>query len=283
LGRWSTDWPAIYRAFSPTQNPGTLVKIEGDAGDSHRGGRAVWILECLSGFKLVYKPKPLAVDQHFQAMLEWLNCHGLAAPFRSLQILDRGSYGWEEFLAPQECRTQEEIVRFYERSGGYLALLYGLAATDFHHQNVLAVGEHPILIDLEGLFHTAGLEAASAEATEVAGQTFAESVLGSGLLPIPTWNERKNGAFDLSGLGAEVDQQLPFRVPDWRELGTDQMQFVRRLEVGASTAHRPTLNGLATNPLDYLDAMEKGFQQVYRLLEGHREELMASGGLLDRF
>ena len=45
------------------------------------------------------------------------------------------------------------MKRFYERQGGYLALLYMLQATDFHHENLIAAGEHPVLLDL-GHFST---------------------------------------------------------------------------------------------------------------------------------
>jgi lantibiotic modifying enzyme len=69
LERWRADWPAICAAFCPAEDPGPLAGIEGDAGDRHRGGRTVWIVRCRSGFKVVYKPKPMAVDQHFQEVL----------------------------------------------------------------------------------------------------------------------------------------------------------------------------------------------------------------------
>ena len=47
--------------------------------------------------------------------------------------------------AAQACTAPEEIQRFYERQGGYLALLYVLQATDFHFENLIAAGEHPVL------------------------------------------------------------------------------------------------------------------------------------------
>ncbi len=36
-----------------------------------------------------------------------------------------------------------------------LALFYALEATDFHHENLIAEGEHPVPIDLETLFQPA--------------------------------------------------------------------------------------------------------------------------------
>ncbi|HWW02074.1 MAG TPA: type 2 lanthipeptide synthetase LanM family protein [Candidatus Acidoferrum sp.] len=283
LQRWRADWPAIRDQFAAGADPGPLARIEGDAGDRHRGGRTVWILECRSGLKVVYKPRPMAVDQHFQEVLGWLNDRGVSPPYRQLKVLDGGAYGWEEFVAPKCCCSREEVVRFYERAGGYVALLYLLAATDFHHENVLAAGEHPVLVDLEALFHASALEPELQQASDIAGQSFGESVLGSGLLPVPIWSGRDAEAFDLSGLGADAGQKLRGRSPGWEDVGTDEMHFARRQEVIASSSHRATLNGTATDPLEHLEAMERGFQQVYQVLEKRRQELLAPGGILDRF
>ncbi len=283
FGRWCADWPAIRGEFSRGEDPGPLVAIEEGAGDSHRNGRSVWIIQCRSGLGLVYKPRSLAVDRHFQELLGWLNERGFHAPFRRLKILDRGAYGWEEFVSVEGCSSREEVARFYERAGGYLALLRGLAATDFHHENMLAAGEQPILIDLEALLHAPGLEPEPKEAGEFAGQTFAESVLGSGLLPMPQWSSRHGDVFDASGLGADVGKRLPMRRAGFKDVGTDQMLFARQDAVIDSADHQPRLNGVPARPLDYRDALERGFTQVYLLLEHHRDEWLAPGGWLERF
>jgi type 2 lantibiotic biosynthesis protein LanM len=283
LQRWCVDLPAIRNVFSAGQELGPLARIESDAGDRHRGGRTVWIVECASGFKVVYKPKSLAVDQHFQELLGWLNERGLSAPFRPLGLLDRGAYGWEEFVSPHGCSSHDEVARFYHRTGGYVALLYALAATDFHHENVMAVGEHPVLLDLEALFHPSGLESASQQADEVAERSFGDSVLGSGMLPVPVWGGRQSGVFDLSGLGAELGRRIPMHAPVWKDKGTDQMHFAREGQVIETSEHRPTLNGISATPVDYLNEIETGFREVYTLLEKHHAELLAPGGLIDRF
>ena len=126
-----------------------LVSLDDSKGDQHRDGRSVLIATFNSGFRIVYKPRPLAVAMHFQELLNWLNDRGAEPPLRTIRILDRGAYGWIEFIAPQGCGSGDEVRRFYARQGEYLALLYALEATDFHYENVIAVGEHPILVDLE--------------------------------------------------------------------------------------------------------------------------------------
>jgi lantibiotic modifying enzyme len=81
------DWDEIRTTFSPEADPGLLVELHGGAGDSHRGGRSVLIAKFSSGFQLVYKPRSLAVDVHFQELLTWINNRGDHPPFRTLKFL----------------------------------------------------------------------------------------------------------------------------------------------------------------------------------------------------
>jgi lantibiotic modifying enzyme len=50
------------------------------------------------------------------------------------------------------CGTEEEAQRFFENSGKLLALAQCLGFNDGHQENVVACGEHPVLIDVETLF-----------------------------------------------------------------------------------------------------------------------------------
>ena len=159
LSRLTADWGAIRRLLSPDRNPGKLVHVDGNMGDPNRRGQTVMTARLTSGFQVVYKPRSLAVDVHFHDLLAWLNARGASPPFRILKIIYRGSYGWEESIEPEGCTSPAEIQIFYERQAAFLALLYALEATDFHFEN-LGAGEHPVLLDLEALFHprVAGLD-----------------------------------------------------------------------------------------------------------------------------
>ena len=83
-----------------------------------------------SGFSLIYKPRSLALDAHFQDLLVWLNERGLSPTCRTLGVLDRGDYGWTECVSRRSCTSAPAMERFFERQGAYLALLYALDATD---------------------------------------------------------------------------------------------------------------------------------------------------------
>src|SRR5205823_2910331 len=107
LQRLSDDWPEIRAAFWPDTDPGTLTEAHGGAGDGHCGGRSVMVLGFSSGARLVYKPRSLAGDAHFQQLLEWLNERGDQPPFRRIALLDRGDYGWMEFIEAGPCESEE--------------------------------------------------------------------------------------------------------------------------------------------------------------------------------
>jgi type 2 lantibiotic biosynthesis protein LanM len=283
LQHLSADRQALRTTFSPEKALGHLSQIEAGAGDSHRGGRAVLIARFTSGLKVVYKPKALAVDVHFQELLTWLNERGNHPPFRTLKILDRGPYGWVEFVSAGSCASVDEVRRFYRRQGGYLALLYALEATDFHFENLIAAGEHPVLIDLEALFHPRPRHREPIQAAWYAGEVMAASVLHVGLLPQRIWSDEESDGIDLSGLGAVGGQLSPRPAPYWDGIGTDGMQRAFKRMPLPDGRHRPAVQDQEVRMEDYAADIETGFGLIYRLLQEHRDELLAQGGPLARF
>jgi type 2 lantibiotic biosynthesis protein LanM len=283
LEHLAADWELILGTFAPEHDAGVLAEVRGDAGDSHRGGRSVQIAKFSSGLEVVFKPRALTVDVHFQELLAWLNERGDHPPFQTLKILDRGSHGWAEFIDARSCSSAEEVQRFYKRQGAYLALLYALEATDFHFENLIAAGEHPMLLDLEALFHPRFKGPEMREADRVAGDTMTHSVLKVGLLPQRVWRDEKSAGIDLSGLASAPGQLSPHPVPCWLGEGTDEMRLTRQRVEMAGGENRPSLNGAEVNALDYVDAIEAGFASLYHCLLGHQDELLSDEGPIARF
>jgi type 2 lantibiotic biosynthesis protein LanM len=286
LGHLAADQEALGALFCRAADGDRLAEVGGGAGDRHRDGRCVLVMRFDSGFRLVYKPKPLAVDVHFQELLAWLNERGLEPPLRTLRVLDRGAYGWEEFAAPEGCANTEEVARFYTRTGSLLALLYALEATDVHLDNLIAAGEHPVLVDLESLFHARFEAMAPRKASDVAERTMGHSVLRAGLLPQRSGGDFETEGFDLSALGGIGGQWSAAPLPDWEGAGTDQIRLVRRRLRIPDSENRPRLKGAEIDTgaiLGHGEAILAGFTSVWRLLAGHHGELLAPGGLIDRF
>jgi type 2 lantibiotic biosynthesis protein LanM len=278
------DWEALVETFDI--DPDAFLAGVSLRGDRHRGCRAVIVADFTDGTSVVYKPRSIAVELHFQELLGWINEKGLRVPFRQLNLLNRGSYGWVEFVETQPCQTHSEVQRFYRRHGGYLALLHSLAAVDFHSENVIAEGEHPILVDLEALFHhftrhelLAELGPAEREVEEQASC----SVLRIGLLPTPMFAQDGGGGVDISGLGARPGQRLPVAFSQIEDEGTDEMRYVVEDGETPEGLNRPALSGRDLRLDDFVDEIEDGFDEVYRLLVFHRADLLRKEGPIYAF
>ncbi|MBW8875751.1 MAG: type 2 lantipeptide synthetase LanM family protein [Acidobacteria bacterium] len=278
MQRLAADRDEIVRLFFAGADPGPMIAAETGLSDRHAGGRAVAVLAFASGLRIVYKPKSLAVDRHFQTLIAWLDERGAEPPLRVLTVLDRGAYGWVEHVPHRPCATPDEVTRFHERQGVWVALFYALEATDFHHENLIAEGEHPVPIDLETLFQPAR------NAQSASGPGYlptAHTVLNSGLLPRRFGATAAEAGLDLSGMGAAGGQKLTLKriAGD----GTDEMRWARHETALAAGPHLPTLRGEPLALWEHGEPVQRGFGAMYRLLCRHREELLAPDGPLAPF
>jgi type 2 lantibiotic biosynthesis protein LanM len=274
LAHLCADWEAIRATFTPDSDPGPLMEVQAGKGDRHRKGRSVLLLRFGSGMQLLYKPKPLAADAHFQELLTWLNERGAEPRLRTLKLIDRGDYGWSEFVLSSPCTGRDEVQRFYERQGAYLALLYALDATDFYNENLIASGEHPMFVDLEALFHPHVHDKDPAFASNLAAKAMDQSVWQVGILPRWIPLDKDSPGVDMSGLGGQPGQMMPYPLVRWKEAGSDQMRLAReRVEMPVSQ-NRPRLGDQEVDILDYRDAIIAGFTKMYRLLCQQRKALL---------
>jgi type 2 lantibiotic biosynthesis protein LanM len=273
------DREAIVELFAADGDPGPLCGVDGETGDLHRRGRCVVIARFASGLRVVYKPKPLAADRHFQELLAWLNDRGADPAFRTLRILDRGEHGWEEHVAAAPCAAAAEVERFYRRIGGYLALLYLVDATDLHLENLIAAGEHPMLVDLESLFHAR----AQRRFLLQKGAPLEPSVLRTGLLPQRRQAASGAQAPDISGLFGGAGQLSAEPLPHWVDVGTDGMRLARDPLRMPGGRNQPRLAGAEVDLLDHGAEIVAGLRHVYGLLLDHRGELLAADGPLAAF
>lgn len=280
LHRLGADWPLLRRTLLTDGDPGPLVDLGLGAGDPHRGGQSVALPRFATGRRLVYKPRSLAVDAGFQRLLGWLNERGAQPAYRTVTVLDQGDYGWMEYVAAKPCERAEQVGAFFRRQGGYLALLHCLHAVDLHCENLVAAGEHPVLVDLETLFHPVAPVTASSRKTadqDPAQVALAESVLLTGMLPLD------GGDHQVSGLGATGDGLSAEPVAAVADSATDQMRMVRSRLPVLEGENRVRLAGVPAEPADHVDDLVAGFETVCGLLRQHRTELLAADGPLAPF
>ncbi|HEX2831670.1 MAG TPA: type 2 lanthipeptide synthetase LanM family protein [Thermoanaerobaculia bacterium] len=275
LQRLAEDASAIAETFHDARPIGRLGDVYGAISDFHRNGRAVFILVFDSGFELVYKPKSLELEVRFQQLLGWLNERGWTPSFRQLAVLDRGLYGWMEMVHTGPCADEAALQRFMERQGGYLALLYALDGTDFHHENLLASGEQPILIDLETLFQPWLTTRDLHEIERTPGAPLRNTVLRPNLLPERWYGDKNNPGVDLSGLTAAEGQLTPRPMLAVTDSGVDTMRMERRRMHIPVGDNRARVDGREVAPEELAGPLESAFRRMYTLLAKHRHELIA--------
>jgi type 2 lantibiotic biosynthesis protein LanM len=274
LRRIAADAVTLEEKFHDGKGIGCLRDVYGALSDFHRNGRAVFILEFDSGFQVVYKPKPLALEVRFQHLLGWLNDRGWSPSFRETLVLDRGEYGWMEMVQTAPCADEAALHRFMERQGGYLALLYALDGTDFHHENLLASGEHPILIDLETLFQPWLVTRNLRDIESTPGAPLRNTVLRPNLLPERWYGDKNNPGVDLSGLTAAEGQLTPRPMLAVTDSGADTMRMERRRMHIPVGENRARVDGRDVAPESLVPPLELGFRRMYGLLMQHREALL---------
>ncbi|WP_343975194.1 type 2 lanthipeptide synthetase LanM family protein [Kribbella koreensis] len=277
LARLAEDREQLITDLLDGEDPGALVCIE-PSGDPHRGGRCTATLTFADGTRLVYKPRPLDLHQHFNEIVGWLN-DKTTLDLQTAQVLRRPGYGWLEFISHTPCSDLAAVRRFYHRQGALLALLYVLDGTDMHYENLIASGDQPVLVDIETLFHPSA--AMSGVRKQDPAQTaLLSSVSRTALLPMLITGE--HGVVDLSGMGGDADGLTPNNVVDWEDTGLDSMHLVRRPRPTRVSHNRPHLDGVPTEPRDHEVALLTGFRTAYEAIARNRDDLLGAAGLLSR-
>ncbi|WP_370024618.1 type 2 lanthipeptide synthetase LanM [Planotetraspora sp. GP83] len=274
LSRFSADRAELAELLGA--DPEKLLGFTG-AGDPHRLGRTVSILDFAGGAKLVYRPRAVEAHLHFNELVHWLNERVPGLGLGTVRVLVRPGYGWAEFVAPAPCTQQAQISLFYRRQGALLALLNVLNGTDIHYENLIARADQPLIVDLETLLHPSGL--LGPDTADPAVRVLRDSVQRTALLPQFVVGDR--GALDISGLGGDKEQIAPFSAATWEDAGTDTMRLVRQSRHFAGAANRPTLAGADADPAEHVQSLVQGFQNAYNAFAAGREELLA--GPLRRF
>lgn len=236
------DRRAIARQWNGGKPLGRALEVRSGLSDPHNGGRTVAIVRFASGLRVVYKPRAVGLEAAFHHLVAWWNEWAGPLTLFAPGVIDRGAYGWMEFVTHEACADRAAARRYWARAGALLALTGLFDATDLHFGNVIAHGEHPVVVDLETLLHprTPGPD---------------RTLLDTGL--VPAWIRGPDGgSYDVSGFGAITPQRYQGAVVPLREnvvrVGTDILSAA-----------------------DFTDQMEAGLLRAGALLCERRAELAA--------
>ncbi len=267
-------------ATLPGTSPGPLARVAFGAGDSHRGGHTVAVLE-FTGGAVVYKPRPVSVDAVLGATLAEVFCD-VPEPLRIRvpRVVSRDGYGWAEFTAHRYCADAGELSAFYRGIGHWLGVMRLLGGSDLHAENLIACGPVPVVVDCETLFTPvhpippSRLGLAPDRARELVRAT----VLRTGMLPNRGTALGWRGV-DASAAGALPGEQPLAELPAILDAGSDQARMgVRAVEVPLGAAHPSPAPVLA----DHWERVLDGFDEATATLRS-TDRAHALEPLLARF
>ena len=287
LVRLAADAGELAEVFHGGNALGSVTRVDTGLSDPHQRGRQVAILHFAAGVSVVYKPRDTRLEMAWSALLGALSTSMPDLPLRQLRHLPRHGYGWVEAAMHAPCATAGEVERFYERAGMLLCLAYLLGGTDLHSGNLLACGEHPVLVDLEALLvpriegHIDEMATFGSPTGPVERSATWESVLRTGLLPVP--HVGPGGVMFLEG--GLATRQVPTSIPMHviTHVNTDRMSRAATSIPAQPPRNVAVLDGAPVGAEQCAPAVTRGFRRMYALIASRRDELLAPGGPIARF
>ena len=251
------DYSELNKTFG---NLGSFTNHIGDMGDSHNNGRFVRVCE-FKKRKIVYKPRSLQADCVFQKLLLDLN-KSASGTFKTCHYIDKGRYGWSEFIQYKKCKTAKEYKAYFATMGQYIALLYVLNSSDFHFENVIANGEHPMLIDLESIIHS------DTNDIELTDLNSVHTVLNSYILPQRVNVVNQSKSFDFSAIGFDENQKIMDIVNSTYSPSRDDL-ILEKAETNLSSDKKTHLltNGFKVSIEEIKQLLSKGFESLYKFFQ----------------
>ncbi len=189
LARVERDEQRVSRVFFRGQPVGKIIDLRAGLSDPHNKGRTVMRVQFQAG-SIIYKPRCGHGEEEWFSLIDYLNAASLRPKLSAAKVLCRDGYCWMQEVKFAPCKDQAAARRFYKRLGAMIAAAYLLKAVDCHRDNVIASGEHPVLVDAETLWHLGG---------ERKKKGLLDPLYGTGFLP--TSGRRSSYQYRSSALG----------------------------------------------------------------------------------
>ena len=282
LERLESDRAMLASELNSGEDPGALVELSFGAGDSHNGGRSVAVCSFESGLKVVYKPRSGSVDVAFASVVDQINM-SLESDLRVRvpRTLDRGTWCWAEFITPLPCSGTDDLRRYHRRIGALLMIIHLLQGNDFHLENIMAHGSHPIPIDLETVCVPENARVTNVSidrATEIIDHSVLRTLLLPTVMGFQGENPRSMGAIHL-----QVDTPTMRKIKRLVHLNTDFQRWASIEDPAAET--RPdsqpwTETGERLTTAEQQSETKKGYEAAYRSMQSRCEEFLGESSPL---
>lgn len=276
LLRLEADRPAIKEYFELNSELGKVERLQLGISDPHKGGEGVMILHFAQNLKLVYKPRSMKMGVAYNDLCEWVNAR-LEPKLKVLKILPGDEYGWIEFASGDTCESEAAVKRYYERAGILLGITYLLDSTDFHAENIIASGEHPVLVDHETMLQPQLIvqKPTLTPEEQAKHKLMFKSVLRPALLPMNC--KAANIQNDsMSGFGGIEDAENEVWAMECQYKNTDRMALGRKRHLHKVTSNLPKLGDKIERLPKYRKSLVKGFQKIYDLFIQERAVMLGA-------
>ena len=281
LFRLKKDTVEIEEFFQDRESLGKVVSVECSLSDHHNCGRSSIFLLFESGLKLLYKPKNMETEEVYSKLLDYINSLNINPQLKTYRVINKVNYGWSEFVEHLPCQNSNDVESYYKRAGMLLCIVYALEGTDCHSENIVASGEHPVIIDLETLMtpyvNDLNFDSFDNSEYEITKQ-LTNSVLRTGLLP--RWDfEANEQVTDIGGFGAGGSIGYRKNVSA-KNINTDQMHLSVDLVEIPNNKNVPYFDDSIQLPQENIEHLILGFRQMYDSLLEHKHDLIGESGPL---
>ncbi len=268
-------WEELSRYFNFNHNL-KIKKLKIGSGDTHQNGKSVCIVEFTNNYRLVYKPRNMDIDSQFQTFLDVLNKEQVDE-FLTFKVLTFSHYGWSEFIEFKECESKSEMKEYFFKIGEFLTILYMLNGNDTHHENIIAHGKYPMLIDLESLFVPRLSDSSDLDNSfNYTLNYFKKSVNGIAILPTELTNplNTENISLDFGGVSVNNNNKSPYKSISIKNMFTSDAQyFLENNTYISESKNIPLLNNKEFKAYDYIEDIKDGFEYMYLYFVNNKKRL----------
>lgn len=272
LQRVEDDYQELSKFLNLNQEKLQLTEIRLSTGDSHEQGNAVSILK-FGEKKVAYKPKNLKISESLQYFLNWCSGNSDLLDLKLPKGIYRDEYSYVEFIEKSHCRSQAEIESFYTRYGYLTAICYLLGINDLHMENVIAMGEYPVIVDIETMFQVSPKFENENLYSNILRLLNVDSVSNSCLLPTKI-NIGLDGDIELSAFNGK-EAKTNSKVLGPVNINTDEFRFEKQDAYFSGGDNIPMIDD--TKEVDFNNyrlLILEGFNDYMCFVMNHKQEFL---------
>lgn len=253
-----------------------VKNIKNDLGDTHDKGNSVSIIELYDNQKFIYKPKNLEITKSLDEFMFFCN-KKFNSDFYITQKLVKKEYCFEEFIEHDSLDSLEDAKSYYFNFGCLLALVYMLNGNDMHHENIIAKGKNPVLIDAETFIQQkVPVNLGEIDATYKCKEKFLDSVMSTAMLPIETLKDRsgdENKGIDISALKSGKEK-IPFKILKIININTDAMRYSYETAYTVNENNLPVYQEKEISYQNYKSNIYNGFNYMMNRFVQNKLEII---------